>query len=520
MKTVITSFLLVAIVSSTQAQIKSLDNDSLRKTDLTPSEVSIENKREAIIYNVPTQDLQLDYQSQPAKPLSFQPNAKSNHQYLRVGVGSLAQIQIAGSAQLPLAKNTLDLMAGFSRAKGSALQQHQHGMIDAQLHSKSNQWKSNYGINFIAQAQNKYGNYDKADSIANTNFSAAQNFWAMQANASWQPIVSTLKKTYITPSLQAYNLQTNNGINEKNIIGNVMLEHKVNAKNSFIASAKAIGNLLSDADTSISLSNVQPNIGYKHSTENTQWSIGAKGIFGHRFTAYLPYVELVTKGKESKLILSLGANGDVLQPNFESIITQNPFASYNVSKIELGSLYKTYIGLSIPVKLNFTMHGQINYLMYSNTNDYVTYQISLNEYYTDHSLKSANAIQYQASCLYKNTDNFQIGADASLIQFDNIVIQYLPTKVFNAYFALNINAKTNWKTSFQHQSGMYTFTDLTGVYRPHSPVNDLHTDLHYQFYKKLGAYLQWNNILNRANERWFRYQSYASNVVIGLQWKN
>jgi hypothetical protein len=492
------------------AQNTAIDNDSLVKKSFLPTEIEMKDNRQPIIYNVPNQDLSLNYKALPVKPLSFQPNKKGEHNWVKIGLGNLNNRQVVGNAVLPIGSNSVHLMGGYSYARANQSQAHTHVTSALDYHHQSEKNSANIGIAFSDYQQNKYG-FEK-DINANA---PSQNWWNVEVNGGWQPKseLDVRRNTNVLGKIRF--LKTNTDLTE--LHADIDWQYKVKAgKGNWQLGFMGQYNNMYNKDSSNDVSFIQPTAGYLLQNNNTFFRIGLSAIAGNEMFYPMPYLEVRTK-LSSKTLFHLGTKGNVLQANLYDAFSKNPFANYDINKFRVGRLYQVFAGLTVSAGTKATVNFKVSYNDYRNAIMYNNYEL-LNQNIMVTSFISTSSMHYQTGFLYQATQDFQIGFDGGMQKFIGVQIIDMPKVDINAYSHLQITQKVKWKLNYVYYNGMIINGMFLGWIKELKPIHDLHTELSIIVHKKWSIYGQVNNILNLENARWYGYNSYKSNFMVGLQW--
>jgi hypothetical protein len=487
------------------SQNKPLDDDSMNKKIILPIEIEMVDKRQPIIYNVPSQDLSLDYKAILVKPLSFQPNKKGEYNWLKIGAGDCNNRQVLTSLLLPIGANNLQCIAGYSSASVNKIQAHQHLLANVSYQYFSEKNDANLGAEITINNQNRYG-------LDNVN-ARSQNFNSFKIFGKWMPKDNATKRNNSIINGEVKYIKTNTSLAELNAKLNGNFIFKKGKKDLCINIIGQYNNMYDDS-SSRDVSYIQPSVGYQASKENTDWKLGLSGIIGSSIFYPIPYLQLNHK-LANKNIIHFNIQGQALQTSLHDALLQNPFAEYNINNFEIGRLYQASVGYTFAIKKSTTANVKIAYNDYQNAIQYNN-ELNLVSNLILVDFVDASSIQYQFGLLYHATQDWQIGFDAGLQSFIQNEISHIPTTDVNIYSHFQISQKLKWKLDYVFRNGIQVRT-LVGIAITTKPNHDLHTELNYQLMKHINIYTQVNNILNQTNQRWYGYDSYQRNFVVGLQ---
>ncbi|MCX8471972.1 MAG: hypothetical protein ORN55_09360 [Chitinophagaceae bacterium] len=518
MKKIIVSSLLVLMMQQLTAQIKPLDNDSLQKQNFAPSEVQMEIKRENFIYNMPMQDLLLEYKALPAKPLSFKAKPSGEYNWLKLGYGSLQNKIAEASTQIHINKKVLHLLGAYNAASASILQNHSHLLFGASLFTpNNNNYKAQYGMQIVNQNQNKYGYFYSVDSIDEPNYLTKIRFTAVQANAKWNK--ENQNKNYWQPEIAAHIVNTNTTLQEANLNA-TLAYHFINKKEgNWIVELNTQVAQIKNASGNTNYSFVQPNIGYKVQNENRELAIGTIALLTNANQYLLPYFTFQKKAGEGELIFSAGIKCESLQTNLKNLLAINPFADYANRNLQIGVLQKAYLGFSKDINNTMIVHAQVNYINYQNAIRFNSQFDSMKHNSIVFDFINTNGVSLQTGLQYRATKKILLGTDFDFQYFLGADIYQIPKMQNTSYFVKNFSKKLSWKTNLLWMSGLSSNNE-NNTLKSIAAIRDVNTKVEYIFGKWVGAYAQWNNILNAKNMHWYGYQSYQSNIAVGVQLRN
>lgn len=473
-------------------------------------------------FEVPQQTLYYSYSSEPIKAMTLGMTDKVTPfpSYVKVGAGNLS---------------TLYVDAGIGSISGenyqTAIQLHhlsQKGIIKNQqtslsgltanggLQTENNDWQA--GIHFGHNQYNLFG-YDhnvydfKGDSLKQ-RYTTIGGHIGLVNTTPWHGI------TY-RPMVSVSLYSASNSTNETSITLNApftkALDSVLDLQIALFAEVSALTR--PDNNVSNNLFGISPGLVLHDSS-----------LSGHGFVAFaagndgdfyiLPDLLGEYRLRKTPLFLGGGWHASVRRNTYEDLSTDNPFLfnQYEVSQSRRDEIFgqvRGAAGKHITYTARLSWWNINNMATYLNIGaDYRKFGV----YYAD-----LNAISVKTSLRYTLSSKWSVGAAGAYYQYYNFSdvvkeawhqpnLKITGDAMFRPFPKLTLNGNIDVLGGIRAINNVGKTITL-------KPVADLSLGAEYAITKRLGAFLQINNLLNNKYERWQGYQAYGLNIYGGLRLK-
>ncbi|PZF71742.1 TonB-dependent receptor [Taibaiella soli] len=504
------------------------------KPEFAPALPPADTSRPAYTYTVPAQTLFFTYHSLPLKPLALGKDTTHDPfaNYIKFGLGNL---------------KTIYLDAGIGSLKGenfaTAIHVHhlsQSGNIDNQnsaqtgleaegtLYKQKNNWHAGF-----EGYRNQYSWYGyNHDLVEYTKSDVQQIYYKFGAEVDMynnQPLAWGLN---YHPEVSAGVFTANNVADghklspERSINLNVPFSKDFDT--SFRIQLGLVGKFaqLSVDDHSVSNNYFQVTPAAFYHKNNFSANLGLYPTFAKNITYLLPDIGLHYTLPSSQIGFGAGWSASLIQNTFEQLATKNPYISitdiYNnngntIRQTRTDELYgsaQTNIGHHITVSARLSWWTYRNLPMFMNNySDEKQFSVLYEN--------KVNAISLQANLRYQISNNFAVGFSGTWYNFYNSTgahvwqepgVRLRADLMFRPIPKLTITAYTYVLDHIYAVNTNNESTKLKGVF-------DLGGGAEYQIIPRLSVFLQINNLLNNANERWLGYTSYGFNIFGGIRFK-
>jgi hypothetical protein len=368
------------------------------------------------------------------------------------------------------------------------------------------------------QQQNKYGYFVKNNNLPTALYNDNQHFYYLQAEGQYK----TAKESSIKVDHKIVVQHTNgyNNLTENNLAVFANNFYTISTNKGIVFGGSAQTNKVKqDTNTSNNLQYLHPIAAYQSNTKNHFLEIGASYIASNTVQQIFPHFCFSKKINSSNSMFMLKSAAIVLPQNLQQVLAYNPFADFTINQLQTGSHWKSSAGLVLQLSKKLAVDGHYSYNVYKNAISY-TNSFDTNMYNTI-TVNNVNAVSsnIDIGLVYRASSNIQIQSQVTIQRFGATTIAHLPTLQNSTSVNIQILKNINTKFNYAYLAGISGVTE-TNTATTISPISDLHAELVWKISKKISLFTQFNNILNNTNARWFGYQSYRNNYVIGLQLQN
>jgi|GEM_PF-965154 len=497
------------------------------RIELNPNLLPADTSSRRQEFRLMTRPYKVSYLTPVIRPMRLpaSPDLKRFPGFLSLGFGLLKNREIKGSYALAAGANTminLDLNhRGISNSKQITHQQYNATKAGAGLdflskagYTLSTQWHFGqenryfYGYHGYNKEKNLSRDYD-ANRVSRRfhDYGGHLSFYNHQPTAGQLDYKATLQVDAFRDNLNQRQVGLRTDLSLSRNMGDLgRLKVAFRAESSGFRDAadtsQRLGIYLFHPSWSLQTGRLMLEAGAKLGLQNTKWVL-------------LPSLESSFAVVPDKLAIYLTAQGDVVQQNFQSLASENPYLANRLRVTNsMGNTYTTGLkgsGSAGSYRIEGGIEMQDNLALYITTADSIPRFL----------------VQY---------DRARIGfirGEFTLSQGENLVIRGAFQQRF---FRLDRESRPWHIPSFTAMSGLkYKFqkpalaitTELNaerGVPYPGGdgtlslgPLIEWNLGASYQIHKQADAFLQGNNLLNNRRQRWKYYDSIGINFLAGIR---
>lgn len=388
-----------------------------------------------------------------------------------------------------------------------------------------------YGKKFLKE-HSLIGNFDYARNVVHfygydlsintlAKETTIQRFNYFSGNAELLSHYSKPERYNHDVKLSYYNLFDSYKASENNIKATGFVQTAINKETLKVNAAVDYYNYRNEFDT-VNNTIITLNPNFIASGELYKASIGATAsvdIFSNSKFYFYPNVELSYNVFENIIIPYAGATGGVQKNSFKTLTDNNPFVLSQLTMKNSNTKYELYGGLKGTLSSTIAYNAHVGYSSISNLAMYVNdttelLQNRFNEIYDD-----ANVLNIRGEISYQSREKLRINLVGEYFNYKmktELRAWYKPQVKISLSANYNLRDKIVAKVDLfymdnqfakQFASDSTTTSGMKVVAKELKGVFDANIGLEYRYTKKLGFFLNFNNI---ANFRYYRYSNYPT----------
>lgn len=318
--------------------------------------------------------------------------------------------------------------------------------------------------------------------------------------------------------LSYYNISDSYKASENNIKANGFLQTAINKELLKVNAAVDYYNYKTSFDTvNNTIISINPN--FIASGEKYHASIGvtaAMDVFVQSKFYFYPDVNLSYNIFEDIIIPYAGAGGGIEKNSFKSLTDKNPFVLSDLTMTNSNHKYELFGGLKGTLSSSVAYNARVSYSSISNMAMYVTETKDLLQNRFDVIYDDAQLLNLRGEVSYQQREKLRINLRGEYFNYKmktELRAWYEPQMEFTLSANYNLKDKIVAKVDLcylENQFAKKIVEDVNGdrvEAQELKGVFDANIGLEYRYNKKLGFFLNFNNI---ANFRYYRYNNYPT----------
>ncbi len=502
--------------SNVFAQPTPLDNDSLQYEISIPAMLEVPVNRQKIVYNIPNQEVKVDYQSTPVKPLSFQPNENKLKGSAWLLLGTLQSLDVGASLYSPIKKNGLELLCNLNKTSGVNYQKHTQFLLNA-IYKMPKKFKSSE-LQFAVKTNQQY-NYGIYKNMDTSVFDKNRNQLNYDLfSAEWRN-TNFVNEGAKQNALYKIGTTFLNGTNASESLLQANYYYQKFAKKDFMWVLKIDGviNAISGNRFTNTLFYAMPSVGLKTEKNNKKYEVGLQTLFTNKETKLLPYGHFKLTSTNLLSHMVIGLKNNVVEGSLKNILQVNPIAVVN-NTLEHGYQSNYYAGIVYSINPQVTVSSNLDFVNGKSFDFFVSQNANLERsIVTD--FHKVEGFKWNVEAVYQVVEKMEIGANYQYWKNNGLAYSLIPKNLIIAYINATPLPKLMAQASIHIQNGQ--IGRIEGFSLPKQNLStyiDLHTQMQYQFAKKWFGLLRINNLLNAKNEQFVGYGSYGINGLVGVRY--
>jgi len=515
----------VTILSDFKPQLK-----NLAKINFNNATVQNDTTTLHIEYNVPSQNLTFHY-----KPISLVPRTykvdslihTNNNGSIKIGFGNYLQRAIDANYNFKDAYDNSHALNLYNTAYNGLHHLQTLNEIGFNYMNSININTDNRFISKIYYKQserNRYGMVPDTTLLPITNYK--QNYYLIGTSVSWINDNSSNKNVIYKPILNFENFEgfsgaTNNWVEFKN---NLFINYKKDIH--FNIDINYSNNQLNSNQNSVTINKNNSFLSLIPSIQvnkfNSDIDLGISPvILNGKFNLY-PLISFKRKLADSNYIIKAGWNTQVLNNQYTTLVTTNPWISVPTN-IEITTNDKKYIevqinaGKRLDYGFNFSLNNYKNLPLFNRvTNVNPLYNgLMYNALFE----KEASTIELAANLRYQFSDKLLILNNFKYIQFNSLLENAKPWGIL----PMELDSKINWlpNSKWNIAGSVKFWTGATLLNDKKLPVDMknafvINAMVQYKLTSNWSTWVKGENLLDRPYERWLDYPSLGVQILGGV----
>jgi len=295
-----------------------------------------------------------------------------------------------------------------------------------------------------------------------------------------------------------------------------------------IASVDYYKNQNDSETTNLTIVNLRPKITFK----KTKWRLQA-GLNAYisndpdKSFRFAPEVDFDLHIYENIIILNVGTDSRFRRNSYRNLTEENPFLFNDINLRNTWSPFRWYAGLRGAVSSRMSFNVKASYVLLENQYFFVNDTSKGNWNKMNVVYDDASLFQVNGEITYQQNEKLRFIAKVDFMGFT-------PSKELKAWHVpslrMSYGAKYNLRDkiwinaavlTFNRQFARNFFTDpttgiTTTLARQIGGITDINLGAEYRYTKKLGMFVQLNNILNVRYQRYQDFPTQRFNVLAGL----
>jgi hypothetical protein len=490
------------------------------KINITPAPPTPDTTRPQLQYAIPNQNLLFAFQPGTLKPLALQVDTAGqwgNESYIKAGFGNFKTPYVQAGVALGDGKTMgLNVYAKHYSSKGKIeYQDVMHTNIDLNAFfktSKNLEWNGRFGG--LQERYNKYGFEPKTLSFPEDSLRVKLQTW--RGRLSFHNINRTELGVSYAPEIKVDVLSDQLSNSESNTYINLPVSKTLGTNfEAAVAIEANISRYKPDAKSDVSNNylTLSPSLLYKSQVANIQ--AGIKPTWDNKTFRLLPNIMAEFSSSDDRFAFQAGWLGYMRYSGIQYATNMNPWiwapdSTYN-SRIE-----ERYAGFKGSAGDHFSYSAKVA------SNKVTNQPLFVNDIMSGKSFVVMNEPEMKV-LNFGGSLGYTVGEQFSVIS--NITFnQYKTTVAEKAWGLLPLEFTTAVKV--QVLKDLYVSGNLFAFDGPWSLSSagkkklqgamDLGAGLEFKVLNNLKVWGQFNNILNRAYQRWNQYPSYGFNFLAGV----
>ena len=515
----------VTILSDFKPQLK-----NLAKINFNNATVQNDTTTLHIDYNVPSQNLTFHYKPISLVPRSYKVDSlihANNNGSLKIGFGNYLQREIDANYNFMDGYDNNHSINVYNNAYNGL---HHLQSLNELGFNYMNSIKLNANNRIISKLyykqseRNRYGMVPDSTLLPITNYK--QNYYLTGGSISWINDSNDNSKIQFKPIInfehfEGFTGATNNWVELKNNLSikykkdihfNIDLDYSYNQLN---AKQNNIDSKINNSYLSL-IPSIQVN------KFNSDIDLGVSPtILNGKFNLY-PLIAFKRKLADSNYILKAGWNTQVLNNQYTTLVTTNPWINVPTN-IDITTNDKKYVevqinaGKRLDYGFNFSLNNYKNLSLFNRvTNVNPLYNgLMYNALFE----KEASTIELAANLRYQFSDKLLILNNFKYIQFNSLLENAKPWGIL----PMELDSKINWlpNSKWNIAGSVKFWTGATMLNDQKLPIDMknafvLNAMVQYKLTSNWSTWVKGENLLDRPYERWLDYPSLGVQILGGV----
>lgn len=498
------------------------------KPDFVPALPIVDTSKPTLQYQVPEQTIQYSYKAEPIKPVALhRERAKLPFEnYAKLGAGTQGTFLLdAGVGSLIGDNYDATLHFGHLSQRGrNANIEHQRWSQNT-LDAAGNIYMDKQTLHLGLQADRRaYRQYGYSNFLYNYEDKDIRNVYSgLLFNIGMTPVGSTIWGSQYRPELRMYTWNSNMGGQENNIDLSVPVTKTFDSTFSLALTANAgLTSYRAKGIDNYANNYFQINPAFIVDLEGFKARIGIKPTFATTANYVLPDLQVSGNILENSIKLHAGWEGRLNQNTYRSLSLFNPFMEAIYVPLQ-GRESHIYGGFETGVGNNISFGGTIGYKMWRNLAMYANdYALNPDGKQFKVIYEDMNALVIDVKFQYQINEQFNLRARGiwNMYSAERLGVRavHLP--------GVEMNGGLSWQPVPRLRLGADVFLydrifalTNTGLTQKLNTIFDLNANASYDVHKRIGLFLEAQNILNQRYQYWNQYQQIGFTLTAGIRYK-
>lgn len=495
------------------------------KPVFVPTLPVVDTSKPVLQYQVPEQTISYTYQAEPIKPVALKRGREKLpfENYAKLGLGSQNTVLIdAGIGSLM--GNDYDAVLHFNHMsqKGNYVdnQKWSQNTLDASGNIYMDKATLSLGLQGERRAYRQYGYTNELYSF---NDADIRNVYSgVTFNAALAPVGSTFWNLKYRPEARIYWWHSGMNASERNLDLSIPVTKAIDSSISFSLAANiGLTGYTSKASGNFSNNYFQLAPAINFSYEGFKARVGLKPTFGSSDNYLLPDINVSGNLINNSLRLYAGWEGALNQNTYRSLSLFNPYMQADYTPLQGRSSY-IYGGFDAALSNNLTLGASVGYKLWKNMALYQNdYTLSPDGRTFGIIYEDMKALIIDAKIQYQINEQFSILGRSvwNLYRPDSLTrAQQLPQVEMHGGFRWELIPKLNIGADIVIYDRIFA-RQSTGLYDKLPMIIDLNANASYDVHKRVGLFLNVDNILNQRYQYWNQYRTLGFTIYGGLRFK-
>lgn len=484
---------------------------------------AVDNKLPVLTYNIPAPSLYFSYLPAGLEPMLLKPDSNGIHEnsnYIKAGFGNFTTPYVEAGLSLGNKDNMFGLYASHISSKGNIqYQNYSNTMVEADGHVRSGNTILYGKAGFKLDDYNQYG-YDHT-SYSFSQDQLAHDFSTFHAQVGLRNATSNEYGFSYDPNIDLNVFRDNRTGNEINALVSVPLEKRFGDNWAFRVNVAADLTGYKTDSISGTISNnvfyVTPVLNY-HSESftlnagiNPSWDNNDGGKF-----SLFPHIDFSLKLTEPLSLIG-GWNGYYQKNTYQYLQGINPFLDQPVSQYN-SEVRDFWGGIKGSAGPHITYMAKMSYITYTDLPLFVNDTITGMGFETVRESK-LKELQVHGELAFTAPGHFSLTVGTDINNYISESTEQEPWELL----PFDLTAKLRWQPVkdvtlkadlFAWQGAWYRTQTKTA--QQMSGAFDLNAGIQFDIAKRLGLWLDCNNILNNTYQRWNQYDVLGFNILGGI----
>ncbi|HEY5368533.1 MAG TPA: hypothetical protein VIJ75_06015 [Hanamia sp.] len=491
------------------------------KINLYASPVTSDTSRPRLNYSIPSESLFYTYKANALSPLALDIDTSldlGGRNQLKVGFGNNTTPFVSGAFSFGDGKHSLGNIYGNYISSRGKIQYQDFNELNLKgtgsLFTEKNEVYA--GMGFALHQYYQYGYNHAINTFSKSDIS--RGYQDFSVNIGYRNIVPNDLGINYNPHIEVHQFARGSKAGETNLIMNLPAEKRFSDKVSFKVALLGNFNHYKIKGDTVSFSNnlfqLVPEFTYygdrftMHAGISPTWNNGALAI--------LPNIYGEAKLSQSILSIQAGVVGTYIANSFRSLSEENPYMS-DPTFLKNTKEMQYYGGIKATLGNHFNFSAKAAYISYTDMPLFVNDTLAGNTFVVSNESK-INNFQIHGDLNFVSQDKFTVTGAVDLNSYtglrDNAEAWGL--------FPLKLTGSLRWN-AFEHvliKADLAAFSGASARTKTGAVSNqggsDLSAGAEYQVTKKIGVWLDFDNLFNNKYQRWYNYPVYGFQVIGGV----